>query len=327
MNFGIIGYQHFHIDIFIGQMINEGHKFIGVVDADKEAAERCAAQYKVPVYETCEELLNQDIQIVGTSAIPDQRIRIIEWCEKNNLHVVTDKPVVINQEGLEKLQKIIRRNKIQIGVILDFRYHGLVRTLKDEIDKGTLGDLVNIIFIMPHKLRPETRPAWHFSKRQNGGVIIDLMIHSLDLLRWFTCSEITAYKAFKGKRNVHLPNGFFDHAEALLTVENGTKAYIYVDWHVPDNYFTWGDCRIFCYGTKGFAELRLTGDSSHKEPALSINSVKVETLKKQLNTGLRVNLVQDFLNRIGGKKEVVVKPIDILACSQLSIALDENSEK
>jgi len=323
MKFGIIGYQHFHIDQFINLMLKGGHEFAGVVDADKDAALSCSNRYHVPVLEKNEELLRRNIDLVGTADIPLKRIEVLEWAENNHVHFVSDKALVINRKGLEKLEKIIERDQIKIGMILDFRYNGLAQQLKEEIEKGTLGKIVNIIFMMPHKLRPEIRPEWFWDQQRAGSIITDLMIHSVDLFRWFLNSEVICHSCRVGRKTKDLPKDFNDHGTAMIESETGVLGTIYVDWLIPSNYYTWSDTRIFCQGTDGFAELRVTGEHTHKAPALFINCKGAEKTLVWEQMPSAVDLGQDMVNKISGNPETLLKKEDILECSRLCIDLDE----
>lgn len=323
MKFGIIGYQHFHIDYFINLMLKHGHEFVGVNDDDENAAHKCAERYKVSAFDKRESFMERSIDIIGTADIPYKRIEILEWAERNNLHFVSDKALAINREGLEKLERVVSGKRIKIGMILDFRYNGLLQKLKEEIDNGVLGTLVNVIVMNPHKLRPETRPEWFWNTNKAGSVITDLMIHGVDIFRWLTNSEIASGKVSLGKGTRELPAGFNDYGKAFLEAESNVSGTVYADWLTPDNYFTWSDYRVFCHGTEGFAEVRLTGDHTHREPALFINSIKYKDTQVWEKLPSALDIVQDISNQINGTDEAFLTPEDILASLRSCIELQE----
>src|SRR5699024_11207898 len=121
-------------------------------------------------------------------------------------------------------------------------------------------EIVSIQMRKPHLLKAETRPAWHFSKKQSGSVIIDLFIHDFDLLRWFSNAEITkSYEVDSKNILIEDPN-FYATASVQVTMKSGIIANLYADWHTSSKSWTWGDCRIFITGTEGNVEARLEGD-------------------------------------------------------------------
>jgi predicted dehydrogenase len=73
-----------------------------------------------------------------------------------------DKPAVTSREDLKRLEEVIQRGKIQVGMLLTERFRPSIYTLKKLIRKGEIGEIVNIAMRKPHRLRPEERPQWHF---------------------------------------------------------------------------------------------------------------------------------------------------------------------
>lgn len=323
MKFGIIGYQHFHIDHFIRTMILEGHEFCGVYDDNPESSQKCSATYKVPALSRKEHLLDSRIKVLGTGDIPSKRIEALEWAAGNGIHLVSDKALVIDEHGLRILQRIASEKAIEIGMILDFRYSGLVNKLKEVINEGALGDLTNLVFMTPHKLKPESRPEWFWDRETAGSIITDLMIHSVDLFMWFNCTQdVFPVSCLTGRKSGGLPDGFKDYASAVLRTKDDVSGSIYVDWLVSDNYYTWSDARIFCHGTEGFAELRFTGDSRNKEPLLIINMKnKPEPLLFQ-KLEPAINIAKDITNRINGDGKPLLTSSDVLACSRMCVQME-----
>src|SRR5690606_31307008 len=197
---------------------------------------------------------------VGCAAINSEKIDIIEMCESRGKHVMVDKPAVVNRDGLERLQAIVERGRIEVGILLTERFRSSIYTLKGMIDRGDLGRLVGISMRKPHRLSESSRPAWHFSKSQNGGILIDLMIHDFDLVRWLTGQKLAVSHAVMTKNMLPEYPDFYDTAVLQGVTSESVAVQLYSDWHTPNRSWTWGDCRIFVTGTEGSAELRLEGD-------------------------------------------------------------------
>lgn len=115
-NFSIIGCQHEHISIFIQEMLSLGHHCAGIYEPDNvELAKALCGKYDVPFVSDKELLLNESISIVGSAAINNEKIGIIELCEKYGKHVMLDKPAVTNRNDFERLKSVVDHGKIQIG--------------------------------------------------------------------------------------------------------------------------------------------------------------------------------------------------------------------
>ncbi|RKN86412.1 Gfo/Idh/MocA family protein [Paenibacillus ginsengarvi] len=326
MRFGIYGCQHGHIAAFIGEMTALGAECAGIYDREENAlAKRLSEQYGIPLLRSAEVLQDDSIPIIGSSAINREKIDVIEWCERHGKHIMLDKPIVTSRSGLERLEQVFARGHIQIGMLLTERFRPAIAALKQTIESGRLGRIVSITMRKPHKLSPASRHAWHFSKEQNGGLMIDLFVHDFDLLRWLTGQEIASIQSLLAKNILPEYPSFYDTACAQVLLTGGTMAQLYTDWHTPDKSWTWGDGRLFVTGTSGAAELRLSGDPScgtneelffqitHDEPF-----VRVET------TALSSTVTGDFIDRIQGKHSILTHH-DILQTCRASVEADEKA--
>lgn len=326
MKFGIHGCRHGHIGMFINEMLELGHEFLGIYEPEGEIAKIFAEKFNVKLFNTPDELYESNPQIVGTSAVNNEKIDIMELCRTKGVHLMSDKPVVTNQKGFKRLEKIIEENKIQIGMMLTERFNPPVYALKKMIDSNVLGEPVNFIFIKPHKLKKETRPQWHFSKEKNGGIAIDLLIHDIDLVRWFTSSEITDFKGYAARTNEYEDQSFFDIVNAVGKTKNNVTTTFYADWLVPEKHWTWGDSRIIFTGTSGRAEVRATGDLLiDKKPYGTLVSNEKEYGIYQ-NIEPENSLTQDFIKRIEKSEDVIISSRDILEASRSSIIASESLE-
>jgi predicted dehydrogenase len=296
--FSVIGCQHAHISIFIEEMLELGYQCVGIYEKDNlQLAASIAKTFKLPLIDF-EAALIDEVDIVGCAAINNEKIDIIELCEKRGKHVMVDKPAVTSRQGYERLEKVVQREKIHVGMLLTERFRSSIYTLKKKINQGELGEIVNIGMRKPHRLRPASRPQWFFSKEQCGGIIIDLFVHDFDLLSWLTGKKVISSEGFIGKNILPEHPTFYDVANLQIKLEGNLVAQLYADWHTPEASWTWGDGRIFITGTKGSVELRLSGDpfiskeglmlqTTHEKPPFQVEIVPVPH-----------SITQDFINRI-----------------------------
>ncbi len=324
--FSIIGCQHDHISIFIQEMLELGHECTGIFEAENKALlESIADKYNLPVVEDKEMLLDNSVDIVGSSAINNQKIDIIELCEERGKHVMVDKPAVTNREDYRRLQSVIDRGHIEVGMLLTERYRPAFRTLKRYINEQFLGKVVNIGIRKPHKLKPSCRPEWHFSKEQCGGIVIDLFVHDFDLLRWLTGEEIISFEGMVTKNILPEYPTFYDTAAIQVLLKENTIAQLYSDWHTPEASKTYGDGRVFVVGTKGYAELRLTGDPLITDENLMLFVTHEKQYERVELDFVQENITEDFLKRIEGK-QIGITHRDILATSIATIEADERAK-
>ena len=327
--FAIAGCQHPHISIFIEEMLALGHGCAGIYDAgDQTLARQIAEQYQLPFVDSMEELLvNDKVQYVASSAINNEKIQIAAVCERYGKHLMLDKPAVVDRAGLDQLEQITHRGKIQIGMLLTERYRPSLSTLYDLIRKDELGQLISITMRKPHRLRPDTRPEWHFSKEQSGGIIIDLLIHDFDLLRWLTGQEVSEASGRMGKQMLPEYPEFYDTAAVQVELDQGTVAQLYADWHAPEKCWTWGDGRIFVTGTKGSAEIRLAGDPavSNEEELLLMMTHEQAFMEVPLRAPI-ASVTEDFLRRVRGESHDFTHQ-DLLEATKATLLADEQAKR
>lgn len=133
------------------------------------------------------------------------------------VHVLVEKPIAARREEAQDLIRLAEVNKRILTVGHIERFNPAVRTLVE-----TLGD-EPIISITISRVGP-------FPPRINDvGIVIDLGVHDIDLIRWIGRSEIVEQQAlFTRTRGVHE-----DIALLQFQLENGTLAQLNTNWLTP----------------------------------------------------------------------------------------------
>jgi len=323
--FGIIGCQHAHIGMFIEEMLALGYECAGVYEPDNQTLARTLAdRYDLELTGDRESMLaDEGVGIIGCAAINDEKMDVIELCELHGKPVMIDKPAVTDRAGLIRLRGLLDRGRIEVGMMLTERFRPSLHTVHRMIRAGELGDIIHISMRKPHRLNPETRPAWHFDRGQSGGIINDLFVHDFDLLRWLTGWEVETTSGYLAKHILPEYPTFYDAAGVQVFMAGGITAQLYADWHTPAGSWTWGDGRIFITGTRGIAEIRLEGDPllSSDEVALVITDQELRSLPL---TAPAISLSQDFLNRVAGEAGLITHD-DIYKASEATVMADEGA--
>lgn len=323
--FGIIGCQHAHIGMFIEEMLALGYECAGVYEPDNQTLARTLAErYGLELTGDRESMLaDEGVGIIGCAAINDEKMDVMELCELHGKPVMIDKPAVTDRAGLIRLRGLLDRGRIEVGMMLTERFRPSLHTVHGMIRAGELGDIIHISMRKPHRLNPESRPAWHFDRGQSGGIINDLFVHDFDLLRWLTGREVETTSGYLAKHILPEYPTFYDAAGVQVFIAGGITAQLYADWHTPAGSWTWGDGRIFITGTRGMAEIRLEGDPllSSDEVALVITDQELRSLPL---TAPAFSLSQDFLNRVAGEAGLITHD-DIYKASEATVMADEGA--
>ena len=130
-----------------------------------------------------------------------KKIDYILAAVKSGLNVYADKPLVINEEGFQKLEEAFRiadQNKVLIYDIMTERFE-ITTSLQKQLSLlpevfGTLVDgTVDEPAISKESVhhffkyvsgQPLVRPAWFFDVNEEGEGIVDVTTHLVDLVQW-----------------------------------------------------------------------------------------------------------------------------------------------
>lgn len=323
LRYGILGCAHGHVFGFCESMQRAGGTLAGILQDGTENAAALAERFQAPLVSTPDALFSQDIQLAGTFAPSSQRIQMIRLCEGRGVHVMSDKPLAVDEAGLEELEQVIRAGHIQVGAMFTVRFLPAVQGLRALLESGEIGELIQMEMFNPHKLTPEKRPDWHFDPRRGGGVAVDLFTHSLDLFYWLCGREPARIESADMFKTI-LPQypEFYDLAAASLCTGR-VGGYLRVDWHMAEGHWNWGDIRIFCTCTKGCAEVRASGDPLTRRPELIVYLPHGETESRPLPSA-GMDEAGDFLQRIQGKKGCITGE-DILYTTRQALALERQA--
>lgn len=202
---GIIGLGHLGT-IHLQQWLTlPGVEIIGIFDIDYGHAQKVAEQFKVKAFENADLL----IQLVDALDIVTPTVNHFEWAKlaiTQNKHVFIEKPMTEKLEEAEKLVDLVHEYgiKCQIGHVE--RYNPAILSLKEHT--------LNPLFIESHRLSP-------FNPRGTDvSVIMDLMIHDIDILLHLVPSEVQSISA----NGVAVLSDSPDIANARIEFENGCVA-------------------------------------------------------------------------------------------------------
>ena len=133
------------------------------------------------------------------------------------------------------------------------------------IRRGSIGRVIQVANLAPHRLNKSARPAWFFEKAKSGGILCDLGSHQFEQFLFFSgAKDATVVRAAVGNYANRDHPEFEDFGEASSLADNGASHYARVDWFTPAGLRTWGDGRTFVLGTRGYMELRKYIDLTHE---------------------------------------------------------------
>lgn len=201
----------------------------------KRKAQEKGINFNITDYD--ELLKNPETDVVAIGSHYTARGKMIIKALKAGKHIIADKPLCTSMEELDEIKKIAEEKNLAVCLLLSLRKSSSILGALNAVRNGDLGKINNIIFEGEHPLMYGERANWYFEKGKHGGVINDIAIHGIDIVRLLTNSDIDRVVGarewnFYAK---YVPE-FFDSAQFMLTLEDRTGVIADVSYSAPDEY-------------------------------------------------------------------------------------------
>src|SRR5215212_4863755 len=202
---------------------------VGVADASRENATAVAESIGASPYASYEELVAaEDVEVVDvclpTALHKDLALR----AAGEGRHVILEKPIARTIEDAGEILDAFSGGgpRLFVGHVVRFfpEYVGI----RDKIEAGELG---TIGVVRTSRRSPFLTGGndWYADWRVSGGVLVDLLIHDFDFLRWTLGNIERVYaRGVQGREYNRL-----DYALVTLRFEGGAIAHIEGHWGCP----------------------------------------------------------------------------------------------
>ncbi|MGC2591684.1 MAG: Gfo/Idh/MocA family oxidoreductase, partial [Xanthobacteraceae bacterium] len=170
---GVMGSNH-------ARVLSElpGVKLIGVADPDRKRRETVARNLGCAAFHDTDALLDQGVDAVTIAAPTHLHRDIAIACAARGIHIMVEKPIASTVEESRAIVAAAQRAGVTLMVGHVERFNPAVQSIKRAIQDQ---DILSIAI---------TRVGPFPPRMSNVGVVIDLAVHDIDLIRWFTESEI-----------------------------------------------------------------------------------------------------------------------------------------
>lgn len=183
-------------------------KLVAVVDADKDRVQEIADEVGCSAVTDYNELIGQ-VDAVSIVAPTTLHHKIASVFLNNGIHVLVEKPITVTLEEADDLIQLAETNDCVLQVGHLERFNAAIQALDGELDSSPL-------FIESHRLAP-------FKPRATDvDVILDLMIHDIDIILNLVNSEIKNISA----TGASVLSDSIDIANARLEFTNGCVANV-----------------------------------------------------------------------------------------------------
>lgn len=309
LNVGIIGLGHLHPFTYMPHFNSCDKTTVVAASDEKEFLRtRFKEQFNTNVYASWREMLDKEKLDLAYIFLPHcDCAEAAIACAERKIHVVVEKPVSHTSVNALKIAKACAANKVLFSTPYLWRYHPVVRKMKEAIDSGFLGQIVGCEgrcaagglhrYIDGHS-------EWMLDKgKSGGGPMYNLGVHWIDLYRWLLDSEISEVTG----KNVHVNKDYNieDNSFAIASFESGATLALDISYTVPDSYPFGRDLYLAIRGTEGAMSFAPSFEGTQQTLFICSNHKKFggaprQTIQFELDAvpGYSGSLGLDYVNEI-----------------------------
>lgn len=173
-------------------------------------------------YETIDQLFDDErVNIIASCTPPDVRPDHVVRAAESGRHVVIEKPVALDREGVERIRKAVIQAGVKSVTSFVLRWNPQFETIRQLIDDGVLGDLIYGEADYWHPIKKEY-PCydWIVGKEKGGSSFVAAGCHAVDALRYFG-GEIVEVSAYGAGPKINMDYEYDPVTVASVKFENG----------------------------------------------------------------------------------------------------------
>jgi predicted dehydrogenase len=194
-----------------------GVKLVGVADPDRKRCDQVARSLGCASFSDAGELMRRGVDAVTIAAPTHLHRDIAIDCAARGIHVMVEKPIASTIEESRAIVAAARRAGVTLMVGHVERFNPAVQSIKRAIkDQDILSIAITRVGPFPPRM-------------SNVGVVIDLAVHDIDLIRWFTDSEIVEIQPQTSSAVAERE----DIALLQFRTASGVLAHINTNWLTP----------------------------------------------------------------------------------------------
>ncbi|MFD1675543.1 Gfo/Idh/MocA family protein [Alicyclobacillus fodiniaquatilis] len=313
---GTMGSTHAHSYV---KMTNA--KLVGIVDIRGEKAEALAQKCSTSAFSTFDELLTtEDPDIIDICVPTYLHKSFVYQASAAKKHVICEKPITRTLQEAAEMIQICKEAGVRLFIGQVVRFFPEYKQIYDTLKAGEIGEIGTV-----HAFRGGGFPGgswgdWYANVAKSGSLIVDLMIHDIDYLRWcFGEVERVYAKSLLGRELNR-----FDHAFVSLRFKNGVIAHVEGSWAYPGGFRT----ELEVCGREGIVHY----DSAQAAPihtslrTTAAGGSGVAVPESPLQKSPYQLELEHFVDCIAQNKEPIVRAEDAYKALEISLAALESAQ-
>jgi len=219
MRVGVIGVGSMgqnHVRVY-----SEIAEIVGIADPDVKAGGLVSNRFNVSYFTSPVDLLKEELDAVSVCVPTEHHAKVALDVIRAGVPLLVEKPLAATIAEASKVVDAAESAGVTLAVGHIERHNPAIAAVKRHLQEGQYGDLVTAT----------ARRVSSFPGRvRDIGVVMDLGVHEIDVLRFLVGSPVESVFALGGRK---LHGNFEDHANVLLRFQNGVHGFVEVNWLTP----------------------------------------------------------------------------------------------
>src|SRR5688572_10602897 len=211
----------------------------------KEAKDKVKVsnQNKFVGFDAYTKVIQSGVDVVLLTTPPSFRPQHLMAAINAGKHVFCEKPVAVDAPGVRKVLEAAKKakdKKLSLVSGFTFRYDYSKRALFDKIREGAIGEVVSVsstrnggdLWYHPRQaswtdMEYQMR-NWYYQNWLSGDYLVEMIVHSLDLMMWAVNDKVPIKATGTGGRQVRVDpkyGNIYDHFAIEFEFENNIRGF------------------------------------------------------------------------------------------------------
>lgn len=291
-----------------------GVNLVAVADNNRKTAQDISKKYGCQPYVDYKKMLeSEELDIVSVAVPTKLHKQVASDVIEKEINVLIEKPIASSAKEGKEIADFAEKKGVKLMVGHIERFNPAVIELKKRIDNGELGKIfkidVNRVGPFPSRIR-------------DVGVVVDLAVHDLDIIRYLTGSEVERVHS-EIEKKVHTKHE--DLLSAVLRLTNGVICNLNVNWLTPTKIR-----KLYITGEKGmfvvnylnqdlyfYENAEIKNNANYTDIMMGVSEGKMVKFNFEKKEPLKVE-IEHFIDCVKNGKEPIVSSDDSIKALELA---------
>ncbi len=296
----------------------DGLRLVAVCELDKKRLQQAVRDHAVKGYAHLKDALaDRKVKVIVLATPHDTHAPLSIQAMEAGKHLVVEKVMAHTVDGADAMIAARDRNKVLLTVFHNRRWDSDYLTVKSVLQKGWLGDIVEVQSCVGGYGKPG---GWRAARKHGGGMIYDWGSHLFDQLlqlfgkpAWVFCRM--RFGGFEGE-----DYDVETHSHTVVGFERGVTAFVELShfWQQPRP-------RWRILGTKGTLVKQSFDPNERAKVSTDLNGMRAE-IEVETVRGDWLDFYRNLVAALQGETELAVKPEEAREVVQVITAALKSAE-